>query len=389
MSGRIPPRRLAPFYFSTLLLLSLSGLWLELFHAPAATASASHVATATEPHAASASHAGPARRAHASAAPSALFDTIFTVNSTGDGADNSPGDGFCNDGTGNCTLRAAIMESNAFAGTDSIAFSIAGAGVHTISPASALPAITDPVIIDGYTQPGSSQNTLTGGDDAVIEIELDGTNAGATASGLVITGGNTTVRGLAINRFGTGGTTSVTSGGTGIELNSDGNTVAGCFIGTNAAGASALPNINDGVGVTGNGNTVGGSTAAARNVLSGNDREGLLLLSTSSANDVFGNYIGTNLNGSAALANGAGVVIFGLSNTNRVGGTNAGEGNLISGNLDSGVLLVNTTHDNLVRGNLIGTNLAGSVALPNQNDGVQIFDTASNNIVGGSTAAAR
>ncbi|MDQ5836006.1 MAG: VCBS repeat-containing protein, partial [Acidobacteriota bacterium] len=190
----------------------------------------------------------------------------FVVNSTGDGADNSPGDGFCNDGTGNCTLRAAIMESNAHAGTDSISFSIAGAGVHTISPASALPAITAAATIDGYTQPGSSQNTLTNGDNAVIEIELDGTNAGATASGLVITGGNTTVRGLAINRFGMGGTTSVTSGGTGIELNSGGNTVAGCFVGTDAAGTSALPNINDGVGVTGNGNTIGGSTAAARNV---------------------------------------------------------------------------------------------------------------------------
>src|ERR1043165_6776506 len=373
MSGRIPPRRLAPLYFSTLLLLSLSGLWLGLFHTPAATAS----------------HAGPAHRARASAAPSALFDTIFMVNSTGDGADNSPGDGFCNDGTSNCTLRAAIMESNAFAGTDSSAFNTGGAGVHTISPASALPAITAPVIIDGYTQPGASQNTLTGGDNAVIQIELDGTNAGTTASGLVITGGSSTVRGLAVNRFGTGGMTSVTSGGTGIELNSDGNTVAGCFVDTDAAGAPALPNINDGVGGTGNGNTIGGSTAAARNILSGNDREGLLLLSTSAANDVFGNYIGTNLNGSAALANGAEVVIFGLSNTNRVGGTNAGEGNLISGNLDSGVIIVHTTHDNLVRGNLIGTNLAGSVALPNQNDGVQIFDTASNNIVGGSTAAAR
>src|ERR1051326_4461602 len=159
MSGRIPPRRLALLYFSTLLLLLLSGLSLGLFHAPAATATASHVATATEPHAASASHASPARRAHANFAPAALFDTIFTVNSTGDGADNNPGDGFCNDGTGNCTLRAAIMESNAFPGTDAIAFNIAGAGVHTISPASALPAITDAVIIDGYTQPGPSPNT--------------------------------------------------------------------------------------------------------------------------------------------------------------------------------------------------------------------------------------
>src|ERR1043166_4893087 len=281
-----------------------------------------------------------------------------------------------------------MEQASATPGADTIAFQIPGAGLHTISPASPLPTITEAVVIDGYTQPGSSPNTLASGDDAVIQIELDGTNAGATTSGLVVTGGGSTIRGLAINRFGTGGMTSVTAGGTGVELNSDGNTVEGCFVGTDPTGTLPLPNINDGVGVTGNSNTVGGSTPAARNLLSGNDREGLLLLSTSAANNVFGNYLGTDLNGAAALPNGAGVVIFGLSNNNRVGGVNAGEGNLISGNLDSGVIIVNTTHDNLVRGNLIGTNAGGSIPLANHNDGVQIFDTASNNRVGGTSAAA-
>jgi CSLREA domain-containing protein len=375
MSGRIPPRRLAPVLVSALLLLSLAGLSLGLL--PAAT-----------PASASAPRAARAPRARAAGATLSLFATTYTVNSTGDGDDTATDDGVCDDGTGHCTLRAAIEQSNATPGTDTIAFQIPGAGLHTISPASALPTLTDPVIIDGYTQPGSSPNTLTGGDDAVIEIELDGTNAGTTTSGLVVTGGGSTIRGLAINRFGTGGMTSVTAGGTGVELNSDGNTVEGCFVGTDPTGTLPLPNINDGVGVTGNANTVGGSTPAARNVLSGNDREGLLLLSTSSANNVFGNYIGTDLNGAAALSNGAGVVIFGLSNNNRVGGVNAGEGNLISGNLDSGVIIVNTTHDNLVRGNLIGTNAGGAIPLANQNDGVQIFDTASNNKIGGTSAAA-
>jgi CSLREA domain-containing protein len=384
MPGRTAPRRLPSVFISTLLLLSLSGLSLGLFPAaPTATANASRS------HAASAPGPGPSRRARASAVPSALFNTTFTVTSTGDGADNDLADGLCNDGTDNCTLRAAIEQANALPGIDLIAFNLGGTGVHTISPSSALPAITEAVIIDGYTQPGASQNTLAAGDDAVITVELDGTNAGSTSSGLVITGGGSTVRGLSINRFGAGGATSVTAGGTGIELNSDGNTVEGCFVGTDSAGTSPLPNINDGVGVTGNNNTVGGSTPAARNILSGNDREGLLLFSTSANNDVLGNYIGTDLNGSAALANGAGVVIFGQSSNNRVGGVNAGDANLISGNLDSGIIIVNTTHDNLVRGNLIGTNLAGTLPLANQNDGVQIFDTASNNIVGGTRPAAR
>ena len=75
----------------------------------------------------------------------------FTVNSPADTVDANPGDGVCADAGGNCTLRAAIEEANALVGTDTIAFNIAGAGTHTIRPFSALPSITDPVSIDGYT----------------------------------------------------------------------------------------------------------------------------------------------------------------------------------------------------------------------------------------------
>ena len=78
------------------------------------------------------------------------------------------------DGAG--SLREAINCSNMLPGTDTIAFDIPGTGVHTITPASALPMVTDPVIIDGYTQPGASPNTQSTGDDAVLLIELDGRN---------------------------------------------------------------------------------------------------------------------------------------------------------------------------------------------------------------------
>ena len=137
------------------------------------------------------------------AAGAAQGDT-FTVNSPVDTVDANPGDGVCADAGGNCTLRAAIEEANALIGTDTIAFNFAGAGTHTIRPFSALPAITDPVIVDGYTQPGSSPNSNGPelGSNTVITIELDGSGAGGVVEhGLRIDAGSSTIRGLAINRF--------------------------------------------------------------------------------------------------------------------------------------------------------------------------------------------
>jgi len=99
------------------------------------------------------------------------------------------------------SLRQAILDSNSFAGTQTITFNIPAEGVQTISPAAPLPNITDAVVIDGYTQPGSSPNTLTNGDNAVLLIELSGSSAGTGANGLVVISGNSTVRGLAINGF--------------------------------------------------------------------------------------------------------------------------------------------------------------------------------------------
>src|SRR5262249_25896312 len=102
-------------------------------------------------------------------------------------------------GTG--SLRQAILDANANPGQDLIAFAIPGSGAQTISPTSPLPAITDPVTIDGYTQPGASVNTLAVGDNAVLLIQLDGGSAGVGATGLHITAGHSTVRGLDISGF--------------------------------------------------------------------------------------------------------------------------------------------------------------------------------------------
>ncbi len=128
----------------------------------------------------------------------------ITVNSTGDGSDPDTTDGVCQTATpGECTLRAAIQQANAMTGTDTIAFNIPGAGPHTIAPATQLPTITDPVIIDGYTQPGAVPNSAGPGaaTNAVLKIELSGADGSGPNIGLKIETGNSTVRGLVINRF--------------------------------------------------------------------------------------------------------------------------------------------------------------------------------------------
>ena len=154
--------------------------------------------------------------------------TTFTVNSIDD-----VDDGTC-DPT-HCSLREAITAANAIIGTDRIEFNIPGAGPHTIQPSPALPTITSPAIIDGYTQPGASLNTnaLELGSNAVLKIELDGTNAGASANGLNITAGFSTVRGLIINRF----TPPEYWAGARNQLTTFGsNAIEGNFIGTDVTG---------------------------------------------------------------------------------------------------------------------------------------------------------
>jgi CSLREA domain-containing protein len=307
--------------------------------------------------------------------------TTFTVTSN-----NDIDDGTCSVGPGHCSLREAINAANASAATtDTIAFGISGAGPHTIAPGSALPTITDPLVIDGYTQSGASANTNPIGQaiNATLMIVLDGSSAGAV-SGLTVTAAGCTVRGLVINQF----------GGHGIHISGAGataNLVEGNFIGTDANGTSDLGNTDDGVFIeSGPTNTVGGTTAASRNLVSGNGLKGIdISNATAFDNVVQGNYIGTDVNGTAAIANDEhGISIDGAPN-NTVGGTAAEAGNMISGNTIHGVEIVNAgATGNLVQGNLIGTDASGTAALANGTDGVRIAGAPSNTI-GGATAAAR
>jgi hypothetical protein len=282
------------------------------------------------------------------------------------------------DDAGAGTLRQAITDSNANPGSNVIDFNI-GTGVQTISLQSALPAVTVPALIDGTSEPDFA---------GTPEIVLDGTNAGAGVNGLTITAGNSTVKGLVIDHF----------TGSGIALQgSGGNVIAGNFVGVDSTGATAAANGGDGVSISGGSstNTVGGTTAAALNVLSANAGSGVEVSgSGANGNVVEGDYIGTDVSGTLKtdgngnpLGNGNdGVAIHDGAANNTVGGTVSGALNVISANTANGVeVFGGGATNNAVQGNFIGTDVTGAVALGNGNDGVAIHDGAGNNIVGGRT----
>ena len=126
----------------------------------------------------------------------------YTVNSTGDGTD-AANDGICQTTTaGECTLRAALVEANRQSVPVSIAFNIPGTGVHTIAPATRLPALNNPsgITIDGFTQPGSTPNTDDVADNAVYGIELVGTGPSGI-DGFFVTQANNVIRGLDMHNF--------------------------------------------------------------------------------------------------------------------------------------------------------------------------------------------
>jgi titin len=271
------------------------------------------------------------------------------------------------------SLRQAILDANGNAGLDTIAFAI-DSGHQVIAPAATLPIVTDPVVIDGDTQPGFSGTPL---------IELNGSSV--TNPGLWIAAGGSTVRGLAINRF----------HGNGIQLDgSGGNLITGNYIGTDWTGTSALGNTGAGVAVSGPGNVIGGLVAGDRNVISGNGGTAVNLQGpTVTGNLVLGNFLGTNAAGTAALANGgAGVFLGDSASGNTIGGTDPGAGNLISGNQGGGVGINGyggPISGNVIQGNLIGTDWTGTAKLGNGGDGVGIGIGASNNLVGGTATQAR
>ena len=249
------------------------------------------------------------------------------VDSTGDAPDATPGDRLCDDGAEACTLRAAIQVANLDSNLTPILFNIPGAGPHTIQPSPALPEITEPVFIDGYSQPGAKPNTSTSTStsttsaNSVLKIELDGTNVGAgtDTNGLVIIANGSTVQGLAINRF--------LSSGIRVEHNPDG---------------SATEDIS-----------------------------------------VLGNFIGTDVSGTTALGNGTGVLLVGINDT-QIGSGDPADRNVIAGSVGFGVGFIGPNNSGMVvQGNFIGVGSDGVTPLGNGGDGVDIVGGFGNMIGGG------
>lgn len=227
--------------------------------------------------------------------------STFVVTSTADTAGAS-----C---AANCTLRQALTAANAHAGADLINFNIAGLGVHTISPASALPTLSEPLTIDGYTQPGSSPNTLAEGSDAAIGIEIDASGA----AGLSISASNVTLRGLSIIR----------APGRAITISAGDNLVIeGCFVGLRADGTTAAGNTG-GIDLLGGvGHRIGGALPAQRNLIVGSPSgfAGVRAANVAvHAVEIDGNLIGTDRSGILARGNGIGIVVSNSATDIRVG----------------------------------------------------------------------
>src|SRR2546423_1433421 len=292
----------------------------------------------------------------------ALLAAAFSVGTAA--ADTYPVTNTNDSGAG--SLRQAIIDANGHSGLDNISFNIPGSGVRTITPATELPVITSPVTIDGYTQPGAGANTLASGNNAVLLIELNGASVGHSGSGLTF-GSNapgSTVRGLVINRF----------AGHGILVQSNGNTVAGNFIGTNASGTGALGNSLDGISVQASSNTIGGMTTTARNVISANGRHGISLgggAVVAQNNMVQTNFIGTDATGIRLLGNGGDGVFATSATNNTIGGTITRAGNppanVIAGNASCGVGVDAGATGLAIKGNSIHSN--GGLGIDLNRDG--------------------
>ena len=302
---------------------------------------------------------------------------IITVDTTSDVCDGDTSSIMAlvhNMGTdGKISLREAILAANNTAngsgGPDQICFNLDGTGTQTIVLASALPAINDSVIIDGTTDSQFHGTPV---------IELDGENV-TNNSGLVLSTGSdgSTIRGLVVNRFGYEA----------FMVNSNNNTIAGCYVGTDSAGTSALANAWNGgpnaILVGGSNNTIGGVTAADRNVISGNSADGILV--SGNTNVVEGNYIGVDATGNAQLANAGNGVTIGVTATgNTIGGTTSGARNVISGNGLSNIML--NGNSNIIEGNYLGPNAACTATFTNAWEGITIWGQY--NLIGGTTAGA-
>jgi hypothetical protein len=274
------------------------------------------------------------------------------------------------------SLRQALDDANLAAGPHTVEFNIPGGGVHTITLVSPLPTVSvaEGLTIDGTTQPGYTNAPL---------IEITGTMSISWC--LAFSSTPAAVKALIVNGCFYG-----------IQSASGGSLVlTGSYIGTDGTGTVAVPTAIGVRLVNGAANTIGGSSAAERNVITGNTGIHFEFGTTGS---VRGNYIGVDATGTAMLPTGYGIYCengVGLV----VGGTIPGDRNVIAGSgpgAGAGGITLQSCANAIIRGNYIGTNAAGTQALPNVrgistslSNGVQIGGTAAGagNLISGNTDA--
>jgi len=266
---------------------------------------------------------------------------------------------------GGGSLRDAITIANAHPGADVISFSIApSASIQRINLASQLPALTEEVIINGWSQGGSS---YTGSP----LIELNG--GGTITYGLSISGNSCTIYGLSLGGFTNG-----------IYISSNSNHIYGNYIGMYGDGTVNANTIGISLSLASNNiigtNLDGTQDDAELNIISGNTTG--IKLSQSASNFIYGNYIGTDATGTTALANTAnGLELSNASASNTIGsGTSAGR-NIISSNSGIGIR-IDASNSNWIKGNYIGLDKTGTVDLGNKSPGIYICCGASNTLIG-------
>jgi ELWxxDGT repeat protein len=275
----------------------------------------------------------------------------FFVTTQEDGADDFPDDGVLDsdpDTPGQqISLRALIDLANLTAFPETISFlGILGAEVPRLTFLVPLPVLTQPVTIDGTTHPSG-------------RVELRGPAGAGIQHGLVVQGGNSTIRGLALNRF----------SGDALQLISDANVIVNNFIGTDATGTTAEGNGGNGVLIAGANNRLGGTGAGEGNVIAGNVFDGVSIEGAEASNNVVtGNRIGIGVNGESLPNQGDGVLIRDSASGNTIGGLLTTAANIIAGNLGSGVGIIDNSLGNAILGNTIFGN--GGLGIDLGNDGV-------------------
>jgi len=294
-----------------------------------------------------------------------LLAPLLVTTTADNGSNTSPTPG---------SLRAEIIAANALTGSSEIDFSISGSGPQTIKPPTALPNVTKPVFINGASQPLYAGTPL---------IVLDGSLAPSGTEGLHYAAGSGSGKISAIELIKFPGIT--------LELSSGGNTVTGCYIGTDASGHTGLGN-GTGVGIDNgvSGNIIGGTSPGAANVIASSSANGFNISDLgTTGNVVEGNFIGTDASSHTGLGNGVGVSIFGGASGNTIGGTSTAAANVIAGSAAAGIGINGTgTTGNVVEGNFIGTDSSSHTGLGNNFGGVGIGNGASGNTIGGTSAGA-